>query len=153
MSRTHYCRFPVMLLLLLVPAIGCGQKGTVPLRGTVKLDGRPLTGATVYFLAQDGGGRDAVGTTDAEGVFRLSTYEPGDGALPGRYKVTVHPATEAVPGFAAATPFEAMEKASAGQKLNRPAVVLPPRYTEPGQTILQQEVPARGDVVFELQSN
>ncbi len=152
MPRTHYCRFPFMLLLLLLVSAGCGQKATVPLRGVVKLDGRPLTGATVYFLAQEVGGRDAVGTTDAAGVFRLSTFEPGDGALPGKYKVTVHPATEAVPGFAAATPFEAMQKASAGQKLNRPAVVLPPRFTEPGQTVLQQEVPARGDVVFELQS-
>ena len=53
---------------------------------------------------------------------------------------------------AAATPAEAMQAASADRKPNRPSVTIPPRYSQPGQTILAQDVPAGGSVVFELQS-
>jgi len=136
----------------LIAAAGCGKRGPVPLRGTVKLDGRPLAHATVHFIAQTPGGKDALASTNADGVFRLSTHEPDDGAFPGRYKVIVRPATEVDPGFTAATPAEAMQAASAGKKLSRPPVSIPPRYSQPGQTILVQDVPASGDVLFELQS-
>ena len=156
MLRTHLRRCTRLLVLLvavaLISAAGCGKGGTVPLHGTVTLDGRPLAGATVHFIAQDPGGKDALGSTDAEGVFRLSTSKPDDGAFPGKYKVIVRPATKADPEVAAMTPAEAMKAASAGRKVNRPAVALPPRYSQPGQTILVQDVPAREDVVFELQS-
>jgi hypothetical protein len=140
------------LLVLLIAAAGCGKGGTVPLRGIVKLDGRPLPNATVYFIAQDSKGRDALGTTDADGVFRLSTFEPDDGAFPGSYKVIVRLPTKAEPELVAASPAEAMDAPSAGRKQNRPSVTLPPRYSQPGQTILVQDVPATGKVVFELQS-
>ena len=157
MLQTHLrrCTGLVVLLILaaLIAAAGCGKgEGPVPLRGTVKLDGRPLQGATVHFIAPDPGGRDALGSTDADGAFRLSTFEPDDGAFPGSYKVIVRPATEADPELAAMTPAEAMEAASAGRKVNRPPVALPPRYSQPGQTILVQDVPASKEVIFELQS-
>jgi hypothetical protein len=143
---------PLLLMAAaLLPAAGCGKGETVPLRGTVRLDGRPLAGATVYFIAQDPGGRDALGSTDADGVFRLSTLQPGDGAFPGRYKVVVQPAAGDT-GVVAATPAEAMQASGAGRKPSRPPVSIPPRYSQPGQTILVQDVPAKGDVVFELQS-
>ena len=71
---------------------GCGSSDSFPVEGTVKLDGKPLAGVTVQFIAQDPGGRDANGTADAEGVFRLSTTRPGDGVLPGKYKVVIQPA-------------------------------------------------------------
>ena len=147
-THLHWC---TGLLVLLVAVAGCGNRGTVPLHGAVKLDGRPLAGATVYFIAQDPGGRDALGSTDANGEFRLSTFEPGDGAFPGSYKVIVRPA-QADTGVVAGSPAEAMQAPGAGQRPNRPSVIIPPRYSQPGQTILVQDVPASRDVVFELQS-
>jgi len=151
MFRNYGCRCAGLLVVLAAVA-GCGKGETVPLQGTVTLDGRPLQGATVHFIAQDPEGRDAIGSTDAEGVFRLSTFERDDGALRGRYKVIVRPATQVDPELSRMTPAEAMEAASAGRKLNRPPVPIPPRFSQPGQTVLAQEVPADGDVVFELQS-
>ncbi len=143
----------MVLLIALIAAVGCGDSdGPVSLSGTVTLDGSPLSNATVQFLAQDSDGRNALGSTDAEGVFHLSTSKPGDGVFPGSYKVIVQPATRPVPGFEASSPMEAMEAASKGQKLNLPAIVLPPRFTDPGQTILVQDVPASEEVVFELTS-
>jgi hypothetical protein len=80
-------------LMALAPLAGCGAKavgvdGTVPVKGTVKLKGAPLAGATVTF-APSGSGRSASATTDPQGTFQLTTLKPGDGAMPGEYKVTI----------------------------------------------------------------
>jgi hypothetical protein len=142
--------------LLAVPllAAGCGKgSGATPLSGTVKLDGRPLANATVQFIAQNPGGRDALGCTDAKGVFCLSTLKTGDGAFPGRYKVVVQPVTPADAGVATAPPWAKTRPAAAEvQKPKCPAITIPPRYSEPGQTVLVQDVPASREVVFELEN-
>ena len=76
MFQAHF-PWPMALLVGLVALAGCDREATTnPVRGTVTLDGRPLPKATVQFLAQDPGGRDALGTTDANGRFRLSTFKP-----------------------------------------------------------------------------
>jgi hypothetical protein len=143
-------RFPAAWFLLLV--FGCTRSGLAPVRGVVKLDGMPLAGASVLFLAQDDGGRDARGGTDAEGVFRLSTFQPNDGALPGKYKVVVQlPAPTRTGGTAAPSPLAAQRAANAGSP-ERPAILVPAKYSQPDQTILVQQIPAAGDVLLELQS-
>jgi hypothetical protein len=79
------------VLIVSGAASGCSKKSTpetVSVRGRVTLDGKPLEGATVGFLPQ-GSGRPAMGTTDAAGQFTLTTFAPGDGALPGQHAVTV----------------------------------------------------------------
>jgi hypothetical protein len=50
--------------------------------------GQPVAGASVAFLAS-GAPRLAVGLTDEAGSFRLTTFEPNDGAIPGTHVVTV----------------------------------------------------------------
>ena len=88
MTRT-VCGFGVLVVL----CAGCGHgSGPVPVRGVVKVEGQPVANAAVVFVAQDPGGRDAYGSTDANGVFRLTTTNPDDGALPGKYKVVIQPA-------------------------------------------------------------
>ncbi|MGH7202173.1 MAG: carboxypeptidase-like regulatory domain-containing protein, partial [Planctomycetaceae bacterium] len=49
---------------------------------------QPVEGATVVFIPT-GHKHGATAQTDAEGKFQLRTYEPGDGAVPGNYKVTI----------------------------------------------------------------
>jgi hypothetical protein len=75
---------------LAVALTGCGadRPQTIPVTGRVTLDGRPVEGAVVGFLPK-GGGRPATGTTDASGAFTLTTFDEGDGALPGVHLVTV----------------------------------------------------------------
>ena len=151
-SRFRWC---LGLLVLPILVAGCGKKGSlVPLCGTVTLDGRPLDNATVHFIAQDSGCRDALGSTDADGVFHLSTFKSGDGAFPGKYKVVVHPVAQADADVVTVSPWARVQPgATAGRRPNRQSVTLPPRYCQPDQTILAQDVPASGDVVYELQSN
>jgi hypothetical protein len=75
---------------------GCGQGGRKPVHtvtGKV-LDGnkKPAAGATLLFhpvKPDPGDPAKPVGLTDEQGIFRLTTYEKGDGAPEGEYVVTV----------------------------------------------------------------
>jgi hypothetical protein len=85
------------LVLLALAAVGCGGKYTpVAVEGTVTLDGQPVEGAMVSFLPENGTGRAATGMTDPDGTFQLTTFQEGDGALPGTYRVIVT-RTDAIP--------------------------------------------------------
>ncbi len=77
--------------LALPMLVGCGPEGlpTVPVEGTVTVDGSPMEGVTVMFSPSDGSGRAASARTDAEGHYVLTTEINGDGALVGSYKVAI----------------------------------------------------------------
>jgi hypothetical protein len=80
--------------VLLVVVAGCqkaepARKPTFAVRGQI-LDGlKPLANATVVFHPEDGVAEKPRGTTDANGEFSLTTYDLGDGAPAGQYRVTV----------------------------------------------------------------
>lgn len=71
---------------------GCGSGGaTYPVSGKVTFpDGTPLAHAQVSFESTTEP-IGAVGTTDANGVYKLTTYELDDGAIPGEHRVLVMP--------------------------------------------------------------
>lgn len=83
----------------LLAAVGCGSKGghlprTVPAKGIVTLDGKPVEGAQVVLVPAAEGTTGAFGTTDASGRFSLRAYDEKDGAIPGAYKVQVSKTVE-----------------------------------------------------------
>lgn len=80
----------VALVCICLALTGCGGSslGTVPVEGSVMIDGKPIAGITVVF-SPDSGGRAASGQTDESGNYKLTTEINGDGALPGTYKVTI----------------------------------------------------------------
>lgn len=82
-------RWQCLVMLVLVPlATGCESKSAhVQVRGTVTLDGKPLTLGRVQF--QPAVGQVATGEISPQGVFTLSTHIKNDGVLPGTYRVTV----------------------------------------------------------------
>jgi hypothetical protein len=68
---------------------GCeGRPRTVPVRGRVTYQNRPLAGGTVTFVPF-APGPASVGTIQPDGRYALTTFLPGDGAVPGRYAVMV----------------------------------------------------------------
>lgn len=75
---------------LCVFACGCGEQGetTYPVRGTVTLNGEPVSGAIVAFNPK-GPGKPASGVTDQSGAYQLTTNFGGDGAVAGDYSVTI----------------------------------------------------------------
>jgi hypothetical protein len=78
-----------LVTVLALVLAGCGRR-TIPVQGVITLDGVPLAGATVLFMPEgSGAGRPASGYTADDGMFELMTYQPGDGALPGTYRVLI----------------------------------------------------------------
>lgn len=134
--------------LLLCAMTGCGAS-LVPVSGTVTLDDKPLANATVMFVHENPGGRDAHGITNDQGAFTLTTQRPGDGAFPGSYKITVHYSDPSQAPPSGATPADVQK---ARPKVARPSVVLPAIYTDADKTELKHRVPDDGVVNLKLRS-
>src|SRR4051812_47562957 len=66
---------------------GIGQRYSV--RGKVTYKGEPVTKGTVGFVPMDSSGRAAIGEIQPDGSYTLTTLIPLDGALPGKYRVSV----------------------------------------------------------------
>ncbi len=96
-----------LLMMALVCLAGCSGSGgfpkTYPVTGTVKLNGKPIDGAMVTFQMENGK-ENAIGTTDKNGEFSLSMFRPGDGAVPGKYKVSIKKEDAAPPPTNVAPP-------------------------------------------------
>ena len=81
---------PVLILCL----AGCGGAGTEgrvtvhAVTGKITMAGGPVSGATVAFAPRDGQ-PTAMGRTDSQGIYHLTTYENQDGAALGKYAVVV----------------------------------------------------------------
>ena len=132
---------------------GCGEgddrPARIPATGQVLYQGKPVEGAHVAFRGS-GDQTPAVGTTDAEGKFTLSTFDQEDGAIPGEYAVTVSKIVT-VGGTGGDTSMEAMAAKSdknAPQSRNE----LPQQYADPAQTPLKASVTEGGEnhFVFKL---
>lgn len=74
-------------------AIGCGSDGKprrVPVNGTITYIGKPVPNGDVVFVPVDASnGFRARGKANELGQFTLTTFDEGDGAIAGEYKVTV----------------------------------------------------------------
>jgi hypothetical protein len=128
---------------------GCGGEGnpdTIPVTGTVNLDGSAIEGATVILSPTEG--RPAIGTTDANGKFTLKTFEDGDGALPGNHSVTI---TKVVTSGGEADPEDEMIMGEADDIKTQ--YIIPPRYGDAKLSGLKCEVKdGMEPLVFNLQS-
>jgi len=80
------------LILIGILLTGCGSNlpKTIRVHGRVTYDGQPPPGpGTVYFLptepAEGFPTRPAMGDYDKTGNYKVTTFEPGDGLMPGKY--------------------------------------------------------------------
>jgi len=139
--------------LVALSALGCGGVTPVAVKGIVKLDGKPLAGATVTFMATDGAIRPATGYTDQEGAFSLTSLKNDDGAFPGEYRVLVTKmqAIEQPPDADAADP-DAGLKHYQRLKSQKRTSLLPNLYANYETTPLRCQVPTAGEVVLEIES-
>jgi hypothetical protein len=143
------CTVPVM--------VGCfggsndsNRPAVVKATGTVTHKQQPVEGATVLFVPADGG-HAATGITDASGKFQLRTFEPNDGAVPGKYTVAISKYD-----MSTANPELEDDLASELRPDNDepigPTSLLPARYAEAETSGITQEVSASGanDFSFDL---
>jgi hypothetical protein len=90
-------KIALALMAISLATTGCGGDGRVdvnPVAGKVTVKGQPAVGAQLIFYAQDEALKEPgipvpEGTVGEDGSFRLTTYEEGDGAPAGQYKVSV----------------------------------------------------------------
>lgn len=71
---------------------GCGSAtgpGMSPVSGKVTFKGEGVGPGTVAFVPADPAGNPATGNIDKSGNFQMSVHKPGDGVLPGTYKVAI----------------------------------------------------------------
>ena len=83
-------------MVLLTTAAGCGvdRPETIPVSGRITFDGSaPPAAGILYFTtdvpAEGFPRRPTLAKFDEQGGFRVTTWDRGDGLMPGHYKITV----------------------------------------------------------------
>jgi hypothetical protein len=107
----------------------------------------------VVFVPEEAGGRGATGFTGADGHFTLTTFQAGDGAFPGQYKILIQVPGEMEVPADLTTPEDVQRAMGARVQVKKAALALPAVYTAPDKTILRQAVPADGLVKLALRSD
>lgn len=115
--------------------------------GVVLYRDKPVEGAMVTFSPEDPAQKGAIGTTDSSGKFQLMTYAPGDGALPGKYLVTIIKHTESTGSIGDTAP----ESDPTPKPLEPLGSAIPKRYQTTGDSGLTASVSEAGPNHFEFQ--
>jgi len=157
----------VLLLVVAVSVAGCGGGAQRPklyaVKGKITVKGQPIAGAQVSFQPADpkSEARGATGITKEDGSFVLGTYQTGDGAVEGDYKVIVGkteakaaattgpltpggPPGAAGPGGSSASADYSKMMISKGRDnpdaAARSTGEIPAKYSDPNQTDLRAKV-------------
>jgi len=130
----------LILLAALTLACGCGRRAheleTAPVRGTITLDGKPVTSG--YIVVPTAKGKMASAKIEPDGSFVFMTYRKGDGVQVGIHPVTV-----------SEVPRD--EFSSVPPELR---VTIPERYKSAGTSGLTEVKPGERNVVeFEMFSD
>ena len=150
----------VLILALLPMAGGCSRyredewskqwPRRVPAGGMVELDGQPVAEATVVFVTRSADGKKeyaALGQTDAAGKFRLKTFRPNDGAIPGKHLVGIEKTAAVI-----TNPVRGLSPEDQPKVVKN---VLPEKYRVYSTSGLEAEVTEKGpnDFVFRLDNS
>ena len=131
--------------ILLGSLSGCSRGDrppTVSVGGKVTYQGKPVGQGTISFQPSDNrtgaSNRPAGGDLQADGSYELSSFRPGDGAVPGEYDVVI---TSYLSGPTLDEP-------------NKPVVwAIPQRYANARTSGLKAVVPAEHDGLLMLDFN
>ena len=131
----------LLAALVCLTTSGCGRSSgppnaqSVPVKGVVALDGKPLAGADVVFMTSGMPPIVLAATTKEDGGYQLQSVRPGGGELAGSYKVTISRMVK--PDGSALGPDETPANVGAIEQL-------PAKYSSFEQTVLTQAVSAEG---------
>lgn len=132
--------------------LGCGgadapeRAATVKVTGSVTYKNEPVSGATVAFVPETEPGQlaskqGAFGMTDASGNFTLKAYGDQEGAIPGKYKITVvKKEIVANPGEVDQDDPNYVPPEEQKTQPAPPKDLLPKKYSKPETTDLKAEI-------------
>jgi hypothetical protein len=150
--------FTLLALLPLALPLGCAEQGAgkaanrekvYPASGKVTYKGAAVDGAIVKLLNTEPFKPGATGRTDAQGAFKLMTYDADDGAPAGNYIVLISkpdkpqpvPAGGGIDSNNYVPPPENVNPAPAASTA-KPA--LPAKYNNPARSVLKAVITADG---------
>jgi hypothetical protein len=151
----------VLGLASLVLSCGCSKPNRpqmAKVSGKITYQGKPVDGAQVTFNPTGPSPRAAIGTTDAQGRFDLTTFDTGDGAVVGEHVVTItKPEAQAAgqgmspdkpdAGYGAAM----MGAAQGATGPPKPATTLPAKYATKETSPEKRTVAAEGPNTFNIE--
>ncbi|MDR1491768.1 MAG: carboxypeptidase-like regulatory domain-containing protein [Planctomycetaceae bacterium] len=145
-------QYVFLFLLIFACLIGCKKTdprkaGLVSASGTITYNGSPLDGATIVFMPKESAKQGAGALSDASGKFALTTVSDNDGAYSGEY--TVYILKEEPLQISDA---EALEYSRQGKTPPKPKSLIPVKYTNPDQPLINFTIPAAGEknLIIEL---
>lgn len=152
------CLLRSAYLVVLVTLVGCSKAPTrdgpelVKVTGTITLDGEPVEGAHIRFSPETGGPA-AFAVSDHRGRYELRTFDPGDGAIPGKYGISAtKEVTEAGMEFDSQAAMEAYVKEHGERPPKGETVsVLPEKYSAKDTSELTAEITVAKDNRFDLE--
>lgn len=147
-----------LLVAVGIGLVGCGKgsssnrPSTVQASVTVSYKGQPVEGASVVLRPKAQGGHAAVATTDSSGKGALTTFEAGDGAVPGEYTAGVSK-TKSEGRELSDEEAVAWETKYPDKPRPRPKVtdLLPTKYKDPAKSNLSVTIQASGPNEIKLE--
>lgn len=136
--NTSYRSKLCLLVVLCVAGInGCGAgvdlEKTVPVSGKLTYQGKALEGYKIVFHPVEER-QGATAESGAGGAFTMGTNEPGDGAAPGKHRVSVDFIAEKMEGEPGRETFVKLT----------PKVKVPAKFQNPDTSGVEIEVPESG---------
>ncbi len=114
-------------------------------KGVVTYAGKPLDDALIIFVPESNEGTAASAVTDSSGGFSMMAFPPEDGAVPGKYKVTVSKMIEPPVAIIDESAHDAPPP-----KASKPRSLIPLKYSQPHTSNLTAEVPQKGAETLQI---
>jgi hypothetical protein len=145
--RIHQLVLPLAMFCLLA---GCGpsRPGTVPVSGRVTWQGKPIVEGRITFYPATG--RPATAAIGSDGVYHLRTFQGNDGAVLGKYCVTIE--AKRVSGLKLPKSVEQEMREGFASDVQEPKVewLVPEKYSQQSTSPLTAEVTAATTIDFDL---
>lgn len=135
---------------------GCGKEKvdvpkTSPVSIKIAYQGKAVEGANVTLVPQEQSGRGASGVTDATGVAKMALPGLADGAMPGKYRVTVSKVDTAQSGSGlSAEEYYKQQSGKTSAAPSAPKQILPAKYLSAESGKLECVVTDQPNQVFEF---
>ncbi len=157
--KTKHIFCTALMIAFSAIIVGCGESENVevfPARGIVKFDGKPMIGGGAISLVPmvSQSGKNAGGIINADGTFVLTTYEDGDGAMTGSFRVIINQSTSQEPENGGDSDAAGKAPVKAVQTVTS-ADVIPTIYADPVSSPVEVRIEARelNELTINLERN
>lgn len=159
MKTTKNILCVALIVALTAIVVGCGESENVevfPARGIIRFDGKPMIGGGAISLVPvvSQSGKNAGGIINADGTFVLTTYEDGDGAMAGSFRVIINQSTSQEPDYGGDSDVPGKAPVKAVQTVTS-ADVIPTIYSDPVLSPVEVKIEARelNELTINLERN